>query len=85
MALLSTKYLGLELKSPVIAGSCGMTNSVEHLVQLEKAGAGAVVLKSIFEEQIINEAGKNIVNKLQNGRKVIFEEKEHALCIKNQS
>ncbi len=62
MALLSTKYLGLELKSPVIAGSCGMTNSVEHLIQLEKAGAGAVVLKSIFEEQIINEAGKNIVD-----------------------
>lgn len=62
MALLSTKYLGLELKSPVIAGSCGMTNSVEHLVQLEKSGAGAVVLKSIFEEQIINEAGKNIAD-----------------------
>lgn len=62
MALLSTKYLGLDLKSPVIAGSCGMTNSVEHLIQLEKAGAGAVVLKSIFEEQFINEAGKNITD-----------------------
>lgn len=34
---------------------------------------------------VFTEAGKNIVNKLQNGRKVIFEEKEHALCIKNQS
>lgn len=62
MSSLSTKYLGLTLKSPIIAGSCGMTNSVEHLIEIEKAGAGAVVLKSIFEEQIINEASKNIMD-----------------------
>lgn len=62
MMNLSTKYLGLTLKSPIIAGSCGMTNSVEHLVQLEKAGAGAIVLKSLFEEQIMNEASRNIMD-----------------------
>ncbi|MEI6349266.1 MAG: dihydroorotate dehydrogenase-like protein [Bacteroidota bacterium] len=61
MNILKTKYLGLELKSPIIAGSCGMTNSIEHLVELEKAGAGAIVLKSIFEEQIINEISQNIM------------------------
>ena len=49
---LSIKYLGLELKSPVIAGSCSLTNSIEHLLAIEKAGAGAVVLKSVFEEEI---------------------------------
>ncbi len=49
---LSVKYLGLDLKSPVIAGSCSLTNSIEHLKAIEKAGAGAVVLKSVFEEEI---------------------------------
>jgi len=49
---LSIKYLGLDLKSPVIAGSCGLTHSIEHLKAIEKAGAGAVVLKSVFEEEI---------------------------------
>lgn len=49
---LSIKYLGLDLKSPVIAGSSSLTHSVEHLKAIEKAGAGAVVLKSVFEEEI---------------------------------
>ena len=62
MANLTTKYLGLELKSPIIAGSCGFTNSLENLIQIEKAGAGAVVLKSVFEEQIIHEVGKEILS-----------------------
>lgn len=62
MSNLSTKYIGLNLRSPIIAGSCGITNSIEHLIEIEKAGAGAVVLKSIFEEQIANEASKNILD-----------------------
>jgi dihydroorotate dehydrogenase (fumarate) len=49
---ISVKYLGLDLKSPVIAGSCSLTNSIDHLKAIEKAGAGAVVLKSVFEEEI---------------------------------
>jgi len=49
---LSTKYLGLELSSPVVAGSCGLTNSIDNLLAIEAAGAGAVVLKSVFEEEI---------------------------------
>lgn len=56
MADLRTKYLGLELKNPVIVGSCGLTNSVEKILDIEKAGAGAVVLKSLFEEQITFQA-----------------------------
>ncbi len=55
MADLSTTYMGLKLKSPVIAGSSGLMNSIDNLKQLEAAGAGAVVLKSVFEEQILLE------------------------------
>lgn len=53
---LSVKYMGLNLKSPLIVGSSGLTNSVENVKELEKFGAGAVVLKSLFEEQILFEA-----------------------------
>ena len=49
----STKYLGLHLKSPIIAGSCGLTANIDNLARLEAAGAGAIVLKSVFEEEII--------------------------------
>lgn len=55
----NTKYLGLDLKSPVIAGSCGLTASVDNLCKLEAAGAGAVVVKSVFEEQIIYDIKRN--------------------------
>jgi dihydroorotate dehydrogenase (fumarate) len=56
MADLSTQYLGMTLKNPVIAGSSGLTNSVKSIKQLEEGGAGAVVLKSIFEEEIAFES-----------------------------
>ena len=52
MADLQTRYLGFKLKSPIIAASSGLTNSVEDIKEFEKNGAGAVVLKSIFEEEI---------------------------------
>jgi dihydroorotate dehydrogenase (fumarate) len=55
MVDLSTEYLGLKLKNPVIAGSSGLTNSVKSIQDLEESGAGAVVLKSIFEEEIAYE------------------------------
>ncbi|MFO7868124.1 MAG: dihydroorotate dehydrogenase-like protein [Bacteroidales bacterium] len=52
----SVTYAGLNLKNPIIVGSCGLTNSIESLKKLESNGAGAVVLKSIFEEQIFNQS-----------------------------
>ncbi|HEY3388084.1 MAG TPA: diguanylate cyclase, partial [Prolixibacteraceae bacterium] len=52
---LSTSYLGLQLKNPIIVGSSGLTDSVEKIKHLEDMGAGAVVLKSLFEEEIIIE------------------------------
>lgn len=55
MADISTTYLGLKLKSPIIAASSGLTNSIEDLKKIESAGAGAIVLKSLFEEEIVTE------------------------------
>jgi dihydroorotate dehydrogenase (fumarate) len=49
---LSTSYLGLTLKNPVIVGSSGLTRNIDNLMIIEDKGAGAVVLKSLFEEQI---------------------------------
>ena len=49
---LSTQYLGLELKNPIIVGSSGLTSSLEKVKTAEKSGAAAVVLKSIFEEEV---------------------------------
>ncbi|MDZ7777400.1 MAG: dihydroorotate dehydrogenase-like protein [Bacteroidales bacterium] len=55
MTDLTTKYLGLKLKNPLIAGSSGFTDSIDKLKLIEEQGAGAVVLKSLFEEEIIYE------------------------------
>lgn len=52
MADLSTSYMGFDLKNPIIVGSSGLTNSVSNIIEIEKNGAAAVVLKSLFEEQI---------------------------------
>ncbi|MFP4549033.1 MAG: dihydroorotate dehydrogenase-like protein [Fidelibacterota bacterium] len=49
---LKTNYLGLELANPIIVSSCGLSKTIEGIKDIEKAGAGAVVLKSMFEEQI---------------------------------
>lgn len=47
-----TQYAGLTLRNPLIVGSSGLTNNPERNKEFEKAGAGAIVLKSLFEEQI---------------------------------
>ncbi|MDR1380772.1 MAG: dihydroorotate dehydrogenase-like protein [Tannerella sp.] len=52
MVLLNTEYAGLTLRNPLIVGSSGLTDSAGKNRELEEAGAGAVVLKSLFEEQI---------------------------------
>ena len=52
---LETSYLGLKLKNPIIVGSSGLTSSVKGIKELEKNGAGAIVLKSIFEEEVAYE------------------------------
>lgn len=57
MVDLKTNYMGLTLDNPIIVGSSGLTQSLERVKKCASAGAGAVVLKSIFEEQIEREIG----------------------------
>lgn len=57
MADLSTDYLGITLRNPFIVGSCSLTSRLEDIIQLDQAGAGAIVLKSLFEEEILNGMG----------------------------
>lgn len=49
---LKSTFLGIPIKNPIVIGSSGLTATVKSIIALEKAGAGAVVLKSIFEEEI---------------------------------
>jgi dihydroorotate dehydrogenase (fumarate) len=58
--------MGLKLKNPIVVASSGLSNSVVKIKDLENAGAGAVVLKSIFEEQINNEVNHLINRDPQN-------------------
>jgi dihydroorotate dehydrogenase (fumarate) len=53
---LTTRYLGFELAHPVVPSSSPVTGDLDHLLELEAAGAPAVVLPSLFEEQIEHEA-----------------------------
>ncbi|MBN2790655.1 MAG: dihydroorotate dehydrogenase-like protein [Candidatus Delongbacteria bacterium] len=62
MADLSLEVMGLKLKNPIIVGSSSLTSTVESIKKLEMSGAGAVVLKSLFEEQIMNQVYADTVN-----------------------
>jgi len=66
MANLETTYLGLKLKNPLVAASSGLTGAVGKIRELEEAGIGAIILKSIFEEQIKNEVGYLMEKEVQN-------------------
>jgi len=52
MADLSINYMGLKLKNPIIAGSCNLAMKIENVKAMEDAGIGAIVYKSLFEEQV---------------------------------
>lgn len=56
----STKFMGKTIQSPIIAGSCGKTADLENLKQLEDNGVGAIIIKSLFEEQITHEISNNM-------------------------
>lgn len=57
MADISTEYMGLRLQSPVIAAASTLTKDIDNIKRIADAGAGAVVLKSLFEEEIRQESG----------------------------
>ncbi len=56
MTDLKTQYLGLLLKNPIVASASPLTGTIAGLISLEEAGAAAVVLPSLFEEQVEHEA-----------------------------
>lgn len=67
MADLSTTYLGLKLKNPVIASSSTLTSNVENIIRLEKSGVSAIVLRSIFEEEITLETNRFVEHAIKDG------------------
>jgi len=52
---LSTEYLGLQLRNPLVVASSPLSNQISNLRQMEDAGASAIVLRSLFEEEINSE------------------------------
>ena len=52
MANLNVEFMGLKLRNPIIVGACTLSATVEGARELERSGAGAIVYKSLFEEQI---------------------------------
>ena len=61
MVDLQTKYLGLTLRSPLVASASPMTRSIDRVRALADAGVGAVVLPSLFEEQLRREEVRNLL------------------------
>jgi len=64
MQKLETTYLGLPIKNPIVVGSSGLTTTIGGIKKLANAGAAAIVLKSIFEEEIKAEANQTIGQQL---------------------
>jgi dihydroorotate dehydrogenase (fumarate) len=56
MTDLTTSYLGLELKNPLVASASPLSRKIDRAKKLEEAGIGAIVMYSLFEEQIIHES-----------------------------
>jgi len=66
MADLDVNYMGLKLRNPIIVGSSGLTDKSESIRNLEQNGAAAVVLKSLFEEEILLEK-EAMLSQMQSG------------------
>ncbi len=84
MADLSIQYLGMKLKSPIILGSSGLSGTLTEVRHASESGVGAIVLKSIFEEQIqfeienyINHETSKNDNPFQKGYDALLEEREY--------
>jgi dihydroorotate dehydrogenase (fumarate) len=58
MADLATSYMGLKLRNPIIVSSSDLTKTAEGIIRCYEAGVGAVVLKSLFEEQFLIKEGE---------------------------
>jgi len=83
MANLATRFMGLTLENPIVAGASDLTGNLDSIKRMEQTGVGAVVLKSLFEEQVQLEryrleedlhAGDNVYSEMTS----IFPKLEHA-------
>ena len=52
MSDLSTTYMGIPLKSPIVVSACSISSMMDRVQMAERVGAGALVIRSLFEEQI---------------------------------
>ena len=52
----STQYLGLKLSGPIVVSSTPLSDSIDNVRRMEDAGAAAIVLNSLFEEQLMLES-----------------------------
>ena len=52
MKNLKTTYMGIELENPIILGACNMSDNIDELLKAQENGVGAIVYKSLFEEQV---------------------------------
>ena len=61
-------YMGLKLNSPIVVSACPLSEQTDNIVKMEDNGAGAVVLFSLFEEQIRKEEAmfKSVISKTTN-------------------
>jgi dihydroorotate dehydrogenase (fumarate) len=73
---LATRYLGLAVRSPLVASPSPVTGSLDGLLRLDDAGVGAVVLPSLFEEEVENEA-LTLADRLEAGAGVFGEASEY--------
>jgi dihydroorotate dehydrogenase (fumarate) len=71
MADLRSTYLGMELRSPLVASSSPLTGSLDGLCRLEAAGAGAVVLPSLFEEDLAADYGAAYRSLIQQAKRTL--------------
>lgn len=83
MSDLTTKYMGLELNNPIVAGASNLTAHIDTIRKMEDAGAGAIVIKSLFEEQIQLEAARldaemNQYNDMNAEMTSVFPDIEHS-------
>ncbi len=76
---ITTKYMGLNLKNPIIIGSSGLSGNINNIKKIADTNAGAVVLKSIFEEQIRLEAEQKLTMKDDEKLKPLLEGYEEML------
>ena len=60
MSNLSTEYMGLKLENPIVVASCSLSKNIDGIRNLTDNGAGAIVLKSLFEEQIQKEMVEDV-------------------------